>query len=57
MASHRDAKRGRDPQRAGSLPEEPASTSQPRTVSMSADLVDSIERGPGAAGVLAARRT
>jgi hypothetical protein len=45
MASLRDANPGRDPQRAGSLPEEPASTSQPRTVSMPEDLVASIERG------------
>jgi hypothetical protein len=45
MAFHRDANRGRNPQRAGSLPEELASTSQPRTVSMSADLVSSIEPG------------
>ena len=45
MASHRDANRGRNPQRAGSLPEELASTNQPRTVLMSTDLVSSIERG------------
>jgi hypothetical protein len=44
MASHRDANHGLNPQRAGSLPEELASTYQPRTVFMSADLVSSIER-------------
>lgn len=45
MATRRDANCGRDPQRGGSLPDELASTSQPRTFSMSADLVSSIERG------------
>ncbi len=45
MASDRNANCGRDPQRAGSLPEDLASTPQPRTVFMSADLVTLIERG------------
>jgi hypothetical protein len=44
MVSHRDANRGHDPQRPGSLPEELASTSQQRTASMSANRASTIER-------------